>query len=233
VGALPLGWSVATHSVNGKKYFYNEDSKEATWNRPAYTRDKQELYQLRPEHRSLLSEQPSDKLESLPSVDGLIKPSDISHALESVSMSELELKTKLRTIGPGLYVAKVIFQKTKDRFRRWAEWTKWTIEERETRYLRRVVLCQASCRGWLTRGKAERYRLLLWRQSRMKITEIRKEIIQKITVETRKEKEWQKGDFKRWFERWRMKQYDFGFEEIIGYKRILALEKAKRKKNKK
>ena len=30
-----------------------------------------------------------------------------------------------------------------------------------------------------------------------------------------------------------MKQYDFGFEEIIGYKRILALEKAKRKKNKK
>ena len=52
-GTLPPGWIVAQHSVNGKKYFYNENSKETTWNRPAFTRDKQALYQLRPEHRSL------------------------------------------------------------------------------------------------------------------------------------------------------------------------------------
>ena len=232
-GALPPGWSLATHSVNGKQYFYNENSKEATWNRPAYTRDQQELYQLRPEHRSLLSEQPSDKLESLPSEEGLIKPSDISHALESVTMSELELKTKLRTIGPGLYLAKMIFEKTKRWFESWATWTKDTIEERETRYLRHVVQCQASCRGWLTRGKAERYRQLLWRQSRMKIGEIKKEIVNYMTVETRKEMEYEKGDFKRWFERWRLKQYDFHFEEIIGYKRILAMEKAARKNSNK
>jgi hypothetical protein len=231
-GALPPGWTLARHSVSGQKYFYNEDSKEATWNRPAYTRDKQELYQLRPEHRSLLSEQPSDKLESLPSEEGLIRPSDISHALESVAMSELELKTKLRTIGPGLYLAKLIFDKTKHWFSSWVEWTRQTINDREARYLRNVILCQACCRGWLTRGKAERYRLLLWRQSRMKVKEINKEIIQFVTVQTRKEKDWQKGDFKRWFERWRLKQYDFHFEEIIGYKRMLALEKAKRKRKK-
>ena len=234
-GVLPPGWTVAQHSVNGKKYFYNEDSKEATWNRPAYTRGKQELYQLRPEHRSLLDEQPSDKLESLPSVEGYIKPTDISRALESVTMSELELATKLRTIGPGLYLAKIIFDRTRNWFDRWAQWTKDTIEDRETRYLRNVVCCQAQCRGWLTRGKAERYRQLLWRQSRMKIGEIRKEIVRFLVTETNKEQQrdyynGQEGDFKRWYERWQSKQYDFHFEEIIGYKRILAMEKEKRKK---
>ena len=230
-GTLPPGWIVAQHSVNGKKYFYNENSKETTWNRPAFTRDKQALYQLRPEHRSLLDEQPSDKLESLPSVEGYIKPTDISRALESVTMSELELKTKLRTIGPGLYLAKIIFDRTRSWFDRWSTWTKDTIEERETRYIRHITICQAQCRGWLSRGKQERYRLLLWRQSRMKIGEIRKEITNNLILQTRKEKEWAKGDFKRWYERWRAKQYDFGFEEIIGYKRILAMEKAKRKKS--
>jgi len=232
-GALPPGWSVAKHSVNGKKYFYNENSKEATWNRPAFSRDKQDLYQLRPEHRSLLDEQPSSKLESLPSTDGYIKPSDISNALESVTMSELELATKLRTIGPGLYLAKVMLDRTRSWFVRWSKWTTVTIEAREKKYLFDVIMCQSVCRGWLTRGKAERYRQLLWRQSRMKIGEIKKEIVNFVTMESRKEKEWEKGDFKRWFERWKDKQYDFHFEEIIGYKRMLALEKAKNKKNKK
>ena len=232
-GALPPGWSVAKHSVNGKKYFYNENSKEATWNRPAFPRDKQDLYQLRPEHRSLLDEQPSSKLESLPSTDGYIKPSDISNALESVTMSELELATKLRTIGPGLYLAKVMLERTRSWFVRWSKWTTVTIEAREKKYLFDVIMCQSVCRGWLTRGKAERYRQLLWRQSRMKIGEIRKEIVNFVTTVSRKEKEWEKGDFKRWFERWKDKQYDFHFEEIIGYKRMLALEKAKNKKNKK
>ena len=144
------------HSVSGQRYYYNEVNHETMWNRPQVEREPPELYKLRPEHRSLLGEQPSDQLESLPSLDGSIKPDDIKRALETVSMSELELKTKLRTIGPGLYLAKVIFDSTMNWFRRGHKFAGDQRTAREEKYRRDVILCQAACRGWLERSRARR-----------------------------------------------------------------------------
>lgn len=223
-GALPPGWSVMEHSVSGQKYFYNEFNHETTWNRPQAEREPLELYKLRPEHRSLLGEQPSDQLESLPSIDGSIKPDDIKRALETVSMSELELKTKLRTIGPGLYLAKVIFESTLSWFRRWHKFAVDCRVAREVKYLRDVTICQAICRGWLERGRAERLRILLWRQSRMSCRAIRKEMAQFLAEQTKLERPWQKGQFRSWFEDWKSTQYNIGqwghqYESMIGYRR--------------
>ena len=194
------------------------------WNRPQLERDPPELYKLRPEHRSLLGEQPSDQLESLPSIEGSVKPDDIKRALETVSMSELELKAKLRTIGPGLYLAKVIFESTVKWFRRWHKFAVDCRVAREEKYEHDVILCQAVCRGWLERGRAERLRILLWRQSRMTCRAIRKELAQFLGEQARAEHPWQKGKFKNWFEDWRDTQYAVGawghqYESMIGYRR--------------
>jgi hypothetical protein len=223
-GALPPGWNQLQHSVSGQPYFYNEINHETMWNRPQLERDPPELYKLRPEHRSLLGEQPSDQLESLPSIEGSIKPDDIKRALETVSMSELELKTKLRTIGPGLYLAKVIFESSVKWFRRWHTFAVDRRVAREEKYERDVTQCQAVCRGWLERGRAERLRILLWRQSRMTCRAIRKELAQFLGDQARAERSWQKGEFRDWFEDWRDTQYKVGawghqYESMIGYRR--------------
>ena len=81
-------------------------------------------------------------------------------------------------------------------------------------------------KGW---GRMERLRRLLWKQSRMTIGAIRKELAFYIGDMTAAERPEDKGTFRAWFEQWRTVQYNTHFESVIGYKRAARLKAEERR----
>ena len=223
-GSLPRGWVMARHSKTGRSYYFHEESLQSTWERPLRGREPFEKYKLKPAHRALVGQLPSEKMEALPSPTGFIKPSDVARAVEGVVLSELELATKLRTIGPALYLAKALFDRTMRWFDRWRVFAQETIRDREERYNRKITLVQAQMRGWLQRGRADRLRALRKRQARMNIRSIRAEMRdfgQMITEKT------ESKDFVEWWEAWMDTCYRTNFASVLGWRRYI-----KKKKNK-